>query len=95
MFLGKVCEIAKTEEIFEKPMHPYTRFLLEALPKPDPHARKEKKSLLAGEMPSPVNPPLGCRFHTRCPKAGEICRVDEPKPMESGGRTVACHFPGA
>ncbi|MDR1132994.1 MAG: dipeptide ABC transporter ATP-binding protein [Synergistaceae bacterium] len=95
MFLGKVCEIAKTEEIFEKPMHPYTRFLLEALPKPNPHARKEKKALLAGEMPSPVNPPPGCRFHTRCPKAGEICRIDEPKPMENGGRTVACHFPGA
>jgi oligopeptide transport system ATP-binding protein len=95
MFLGKVCEIAKTEEIFEKPMHPYTGFLLEALPKPDPHARKEKKSLLAGEMPSPVNPPPGCRFHTRCPKADEICRREEPRPMENGGRTVACHFAGA
>jgi oligopeptide transport system ATP-binding protein len=95
MFLGKICEIAKTEEIFEKPMHPYTRFLLEALPKPDPHARKEKKVLLAGEMPSPVNPPPGCRFHTRCPKAGEICRIEEPRPTENDGRTVACHFAGA
>ena len=95
MFLGKVCEIAKTEEIFERPMHPYTRFLLEALPKPDPHARKDKKALLAGEMPSPVNPPPGCRFHTRCPKAGEICRHEEPRPMENDGRTVACHFAGA
>jgi oligopeptide/dipeptide ABC transporter ATP-binding protein len=95
MFLGKVCEIAKTEEIFEKPMHPYTGFLLEALPKPDPHARKEKKALLSGEMPSPVNPPPGCRFHTRCPRAGEICRREEPRPMENDGRTVACHFAGA
>ncbi|MDR0653463.1 MAG: dipeptide ABC transporter ATP-binding protein [Synergistaceae bacterium] len=95
MFLGKVCEIAKTEEIFERPMHPYTRFLLEALPKPDPHTRKEKKALLSGEMPSPVNPPPGCRFHTRCPKADEICRHEEPRPMENDRRTVACHFVGA
>jgi oligopeptide/dipeptide ABC transporter ATP-binding protein len=91
MFLGKICEIAPTEELFGNPLHPYTRFLMEAIPKPDPHQRNEKKSLLSGEMPSPVSPPPGCRFHTRCPESSEICRSEEPRPIEAGGRTVACH----
>jgi oligopeptide transport system ATP-binding protein len=91
MFLGKICEIAPTGELFDDPLHPYTKFLLEAAPKPDPHLRKEKKALLSGEMPSPVNPPPGCRFHTRCPEATEICRTSEPPPREIGSRVVACH----
>ena len=94
MFLGKVCEVGNTEELFANPMHPYTAFLLEAAPKPDPHLRKEKKALLAGEMPSPVNPPDGCRFHTRCPYAMEICAKEEPELRPIEKRQVACHREG-
>ncbi|MDR1967021.1 MAG: ATP-binding cassette domain-containing protein, partial [Synergistaceae bacterium] len=75
MFLGRLCEVGETDDLFENPMHPYTKFLLEAAPKPDPHLRKEKKALLSGEMPNPVNPPPGCRFHTRCPECAKICRT--------------------
>jgi len=92
MFLGKVCEIGWTDDVFCEPMHPYTRFLLEAVPKPDPHMRKEKKAFLTGEMPSPVNPPPGCRFHTRCPLAEERCKAEEPVIREMEGRQVACHL---
>lgn len=91
MFLGKLCEIGDTELIFKNPRHPYTQFLLEAVPKPNPHLRKEKKSLLTGEMPSPVNPPSGCRFHTRCPLATERCQREEPQMREIDGRQLACH----
>jgi oligopeptide transport system ATP-binding protein len=91
MFLGKLCEVAETEELFGRPMHPYTRFLLEAVPKPDPHLRKAEKTLLTGEMPSPVNPPSGCRFHTRCPLATDICGLEEPALLPIGNRLVACH----
>jgi oligopeptide/dipeptide ABC transporter ATP-binding protein len=91
MFLGKICEVGGTEEIFASPRHPYTKFLLEAVPKPDPHMRKEKKALLAGEMPSPVNPPGGCRFHTRCPYTEEMCRIEVPALKDINGRQVACH----
>ena len=91
MFMGKICEIGQTEDIFNDPKHPYTRFLLEAVPKPDPHLREEKKALLTGEMPSPVNPPSGCRFHTRCPLATDHCREDEPVLKEADGRQIACH----
>lgn len=93
MFLGKVCEIGEVEEIFENPMHPYTKFLLEAVPKPNPELRKEKKELLKGEIPSPVNPPSGCRFNTRCPYATEKCKIAEPKMQMIGNRQIACHFP--
>jgi oligopeptide transport system ATP-binding protein len=92
MFLGRLCETGPTEDIFRTPLHPYTKFLLEAVPKPDPHLRKEKKALLAGEMPSPVNPPPGCRFHTRCPESGDICAQVTPEMRSFGARQAACHF---
>ncbi len=92
MFLGKICEIGKTEDIFSQPRHPYTSLLLEALPKPDPRLRDREQRLLTGEIPSPLNPPRGCRFHTRCPQAREICREKEPLLMGEGSQ-AACHFP--
>jgi oligopeptide transport system ATP-binding protein len=95
MFLGKICEVGETEELFAGPLHPYTTFLLEAAPKPDPHMRKEKKALLTGDMPSPVNPPDGCRFHTRCPYVMEVCRHEVPALKQVGEkRQVACHKEG-
>ena len=94
MFLGKLCEIGDTETIYSKPLHPYTRFLLDAIPKADPHQRRKERLLLRGELPSPVNPPKGCRFHTRCPYATEKCRTVEPQLQEVEGRKVACHIYG-
>lgn len=93
MFLGCICEIGSTEEIYEKPMHPYTRFLLDSVPQPDPTMRDDDKELLTGEIPSPVNPPSGCRFRTRCPYATEKCAQQVPELREIGGRQVACHYP--
>ncbi|MDO4295790.1 MAG: dipeptide ABC transporter ATP-binding protein [bacterium] len=92
MFLGKLCEIGDTKDLYEHPLHPYTHFLLEAIPKADPTLRSDKQ-LLMGEIPSPVNPPSGCRFHTRCPYASEVCRQKEPQMREVGERQVACHHP--
>ncbi len=93
MFLGKICEIGNTKDVYEEPKHPYTRFLLEAVPKPDPTIRKEDKNMLIGEIPSPVNPPSGCRFHTRCPYASERCSQEEPLMREvAPGRMAACHL---
>ena len=94
MFLGKLCEIGDTETIYSKPLHPYTRFLLDAIPKADPHQRRKERLLLTGELPSPVDPPKGCRFHTRCPYATEQCRTVEPQLREVEGRKVACHIYG-
>ena len=91
MYLGKVCETGPTEEVFRGPLHPYTRFLTASVPVPDPHRREERTQLLSGEMPSPMNPPAGCRFHTRCPLATERCRREEPALRRVGGRSVACH----
>lgn len=93
MFLGRICEIGNTDEIYEKPMHPYTRFLLASVPQPDPELRGEDKELLTGEIPSPVNPPSGCRFRTRCPFATEKCAQEVPELREIKGRQVACHYP--
>lgn len=93
MFLGKICEIGNTEDIYSNPKHPYTYFLLSSTPKPDPLQRKEDKEILSGEAPSPMNLPEGCRFHTRCPYAKEICGKEEPLPRMVEGRMVACHFP--
>ena len=94
MFLGKLCEVGPTEEVYEKPRHPYTRFLLEAVPDPDPAGRREDVQLLQGEIPSPVDPPSGCRFHTRCPYAADMCRTKEPALRACGDdRMTACHFP--
>lgn len=93
MFLGKLCEIGETQELFAHPKHPYTKFLLDSVPKPDPRLRDEKKIILAGEIPSPVTPPPGCRFHTRCPYAKKICREREPALKFDGSHASACHFP--
>ena len=91
MFLGKVCEIGDCELIYDQPVHPYTKFLINAIPVADPKLRDMEKPLLQGEIPSPVNPPAGCRFHTRCPYATERCRTEEPKLRQVKGRLVACH----
>ncbi len=93
MFLGMICEIGDTEAIYSRPMHPYTRFLLDSVPLPDPTRRDEEKQLLTGEIPSPVNPPSGCRFRTRCPYATEQCAKEVPELREAEGRLVACHRP--
>jgi oligopeptide/dipeptide ABC transporter ATP-binding protein len=94
MYLGKIVEIAPTREIFAQPLHPYTEALLESVPVPDPTVKKQRR-VLGGDVPSPVDPPTGCRFHTRCPYAENICRSDEPplRPVASD-RLVACHFRG-
>ena len=93
MFLGRLCETGPTEEVYSAPQHPYTRLLLNAVPQPDPRRRGEEIELLSGEIPSPVDPPPGCRFHTRCPYAREICSREEPAMHARDGREVACHFP--
>lgn len=94
MFLGRVCELGETDDIYAHPRHPYTKFLLESVPQPDPDIRKEDRSLLEGEMPSPMRPPSGCRFHTRCPYATPECSQTEPVLQDCGnGRQVACHHP--
>lgn len=92
MFLGKVCEIGNTKDLFSNPLHPYTKFLIDAVPKPDPFLRKENKQLLQGEIPSPINPPKGCRFHTRCPYIKAKCKEIEPELKYINGRQVACHL---
>lgn len=91
MFLGKLCEVGNTNEVYAEPIHPYTRFLVNAIPKADPRARTERHMLLTGELPSPIDPPAGCRFHTRCPYASERCRTEEPQLRPVKGRLVACH----
>ena len=93
MFLGMICEIGDTDSLYERPLHPYTKFLLNAIPKADPKLRNADRELLAGEIPSPVNPPSGCRFHTRCPYAREICAPHKPEGKILGDRQVFCHFP--
>lgn len=93
MFLGSICEIGDTDSLYDQPLHPYTRFLLNAIPKADPRLRSQEKELLSGEIPSPVHPPSGCRFHTRCPYAREICRQQAPECRHFGERQVFCHFP--
>ncbi len=92
MFLGKICEIGDTEEIYTRPRHPYTRFLLDAVPVPDPSVRGKEIRLLKGEPPSPADPPSGCRFRTRCPRATEKCAASEPELRDIGGVQAACHY---
>jgi len=90
MYLGKVVELASRGELFANPLHPYTQALMSAIPIPDPHLRKQR-ILLPGDVPSPLNPPRGCRFHPRCPVAMEHCAVQEPRFQEvSPGHSVAC-----
>ena len=94
MYLGKVVEIAPSDALYSFPRHPYTGALLAAVPVPSPTGRQRKRQLLTGDVPSPANPPRACRFHTRCPKAQELCSQDEPLLEPKGTRTVAaCHFP--
>jgi peptide/nickel transport system ATP-binding protein len=94
MYLGKLCEIGSPDELFQSPMHPYTAALLSAIPVPDPEAKPEQLPGVGGEVPSPLNPPSGCRFRTRCPRAAERCAQEEPQIREiRPGHFVACHFP--
>ena len=95
MYLGVIVEIADRTGLYERPMHPYTHALLSAVPVPDPDRRDNRERIrLRGETPSPINPPPGCRFHTRCWKAQDICKVQEPPLAElASDHRVACHFP--
>ncbi|MFF3560118.1 ABC transporter ATP-binding protein [Streptomyces sp. NPDC002574] len=95
MYLGKVVEVADREDLYSKPMHPYTNALLSAVPVPDPKRRTERERiLLTGDVPSPIAPPPGCRFHTRCWKATEVCKTTEPPLVAlATGHQVACHHP--
>ncbi len=92
MYLGRIAEMGPTAEIFSRPLHPYTKALLSAIPIPDPETKREK-IILTGDVPNPINPPSGCRFHPRCPFAKDICRTVEPQlaSVDGGERTVACH----
>ncbi|WP_375176113.1 ABC transporter ATP-binding protein [Pseudooceanicola sp.] len=94
MYLGRLCELADAETIYRNPVHPYTRTLLSAVPEPDPDAPAHHMDLVPGELPSPVNPPSGCPFRTRCPRASEICAQEMPdlRPA-AAGQVVACHHP--
>ncbi|MHA1665457.1 MAG: ABC transporter ATP-binding protein [Candidatus Njordarchaeales archaeon] len=92
MYLGKIVELGKTEDIIKHPLHPYTEALISAVPEPDPTIKKER-IILKGEIPSPIFIPKGCRFWTRCPKVQSVCRQKEPKMVEvENGHFVACHL---
>jgi oligopeptide/dipeptide ABC transporter ATP-binding protein len=94
MYLGQIVELAEEDDLFSDPLHPYTHALISAVPEPDP-VFDSKHVPLQGEIPSPVNPPSGCYFHTRCPVAQDRCRVEMPEISQiSTGRQVRCHYPG-
>ena len=92
MYLGKIVELATDYDMYHNPRHPYTQALLSAVPVPDPEARK-RRILLKGDVPSPLNPPFGCAFHTRCPKKEDVCTREQPVSAALGnGHWAACHF---
>ena len=92
MYLGKIVEMAEKDSLYSNPLHPYTQSLISAIPIPNP-SRKKNRIILEGDVPSPLNPPPGCRFHTRCPKAMEICSLKEPVFRNNGNNHfVACHL---
>jgi oligopeptide/dipeptide ABC transporter ATP-binding protein len=95
MYLGKLMEISPAEELYNKPIHPYTSALLGAIPIPDPKQNRERDRVsVSGEPPNPINPPSGCRFHTRCPRATDVCSAVEPQLTEyADGHLAACHHP--
>jgi peptide/nickel transport system ATP-binding protein/oligopeptide transport system ATP-binding protein len=94
MYLGKIVEIGSGDALYGYPRHPYTGALLSAVPVADPSAPKRERALLSGDVPSPANPPSACRFHTRCPKAQELCSQQEPPLEDKGsGTRAACHYP--
>ncbi|MCL5073450.1 MAG: dipeptide ABC transporter ATP-binding protein [Actinobacteria bacterium] len=99
MYLGKIVEIAKSEDLYKKPLHPYTMGLLSAVPIPDPRIeRQRKRIIIQGDIPSPINPPSGCPFHPRCPNAEEICSIKEPQlknySLNADEHLAACFFAG-
>jgi oligopeptide/dipeptide ABC transporter ATP-binding protein len=101
MYLGKLCEIGPARDLYRQPLHPYTLALLNSIPDPAPKAGKrgwagrEERSVISGELPSPLDPPSGCRFRTRCPRAQERCAAEAPelRALSTDGHLVACHFP--
>lgn len=96
MHLGKLVEVADAETLYQRAAHPYSQALLSAIPVPDPEQeRRRQRIVLQGEAPSPIEPPTGCRFRTRCPRAEVLCAQEEPSLIDRGqGHPVACHFPG-
>jgi peptide/nickel transport system ATP-binding protein len=94
MYLGKLCEVAPAAELYARPRHPYTGALIASIPVPDPRARRLRGVAIKGDLPSPLDPPSGCRFRTRCPHAAAVCAAQEPVMREiAAGHFVACHIP--
>ena len=93
LYLGRVMELADRDQIYANPRHPYTQALISAVPLPDPELERHKtRIVLRGDLPSPLNPPSGCLFRTRCPKAADVCAREEPALGTTAQRSVACHF---